>query len=156
MNLSSQATHRPATARHAVLSPSLYDLRAAHSFFPPAFVLPEQFYHRPGHIDASNGPSALMLAILEDALLCIQRQFTSAKKRDQRLAKEATAWIFNNDTRWPFACANICNTLGIDLDYLRLKVQKLTQKRLDAVTPQRARSATLATHARFSYSSPAA
>ncbi len=143
MNLSSQSTHRPATARHAVLSPSLYDLRAAHSFLPPAFVLPEQFYHRPAQADASNGPTALMLATLEDALLCIQRQFTSAKKRDQRLAKEATAWIFSNDTCWPFACANICNTLGIDLDYLRLKVQKLTQARLATETPQQAQSAAL-------------
>lgn len=139
MNLSSYPTRRPASARYSTLSPAVYDLRAANSVLSPAFILPEQFYNRPSQSAASNGPPALMLATLEDALLCFQRQFTSAKKRDQRLAREAEAWIFDNDACWPFSCVNICSALDIDIEYLRLQVKKLQQRRSVVATPGRPR-----------------
>lgn len=139
MNLSSYPTRRPASARYTTLSPALYDLRATNSVLQPAFVLPVQFYNRPSQTDASHGPSALMLAILEDAMSCVQRQFTSTKKRNQRLAREAESWIFDNDSSWPFSCANICSTLDIDIAYLRLQVKKLRQRHLAVATPERPR-----------------
>ncbi|MBI3246996.1 MAG: hypothetical protein HYZ50_10885 [Deltaproteobacteria bacterium] len=139
MNLSSYPTHRPASARSTRLSPSFGNVRAANSVLVPAFILPEQFYNRPSQSAASYGPSALMLAILEDALSCVQRQFASTKKRNQRLAREAESWIFDNDSSWPFSCANICSTLDIDIAYLRLQVKKLRQRHPAVATPERPR-----------------
>lgn len=91
-----------------------------------AAVLPEQFYtssavHTPGVV-------ALMRAVLNDALVCYQKRFLSHSRRAHRLAREAEAWLFCDDDRWPFSFVNICDALGIEPAALRRQLRQWGQR----------------------------
>jgi hypothetical protein len=60
-----------------------------------------------------------MRAVLEDAIVCFQRQFYISGQRAKRLAREAESWFFSDDTKWPFAFVNICAVLGFNPEYIR-------------------------------------
>jgi hypothetical protein len=82
-----------------------------------------------------------MRAVLEDAIICFQHQFYMQGQRSKRLAREAEAWFFNDDTRWPFAFVNICTVLGFNPDYIREGLRSWYGKH-PAKLPQRKRRAT--------------
>jgi hypothetical protein len=63
-----------------------------------------------------------MRAVLEDALLCFDKQFVSRNRRTLQLAREADQWIWSSDTSWPFSFVNVCAALGLDSDYVRLQL----------------------------------
>lgn len=85
-----------------------------------AVVLPIQFFGaRPG-FGCGRPEGALMHAVLEDAISCFQKGLLPGKdRRTRRLAKEAEAWLFDDDTSWPFSFLNICAALDIVPGYLR-------------------------------------
>lgn len=115
----SNSFHRPA------LSPFLYDLGAATRTLPPAAILPEQFHGSPIGVHAARGEVALMRAVLEDALECLQKQSRKTGRRAQRLAREAEEWLLKDDQQWPFSFLNICHVLGIDPGYIRRGLKQL-------------------------------
>lgn len=88
----------------------------------PAAVLPEQFFATPATAYQSCGAYALMRAVLEDALLCFDKQFMSHGERSLRLAREAEEWMWSNAAHWPFAFVNICEALELDADSVRRQV----------------------------------
>jgi hypothetical protein len=61
----------------------------------------------------------LMLAILEDAVVCFQKNLyaRTAKKRTE--FEEAEAWILSDNDTALFSFESICATLGIEPGYLR-------------------------------------
>ncbi|NIO08798.1 MAG: hypothetical protein GTO40_12600 [Deltaproteobacteria bacterium] len=61
----------------------------------------------------------LMLAVLVDAITCMQNYVLAKKNKEKRLFREAQEWIFVKDSDWPFSFENICFHLGIDPNYLR-------------------------------------
>lgn len=89
-----------------------------------AAVLPEQFYNPPARTTTGRGEVALMRAVLEEAVECFQKQFVKSGRRAQRLAREAEEWIYADEVRWPFSFVNICAVLGLDPDYIRLKLKR--------------------------------
>ncbi|HJW68641.1 MAG TPA: hypothetical protein VJ829_04715 [Candidatus Binatia bacterium] len=87
---------------------------------PSEFLLvPEQFLPSQLELPRSDslicGEKALLLAVLEDAIRCLDHRSRSPG----RLAREAEAWIRASDQRWPFSFVNVCVHLGIDADRLR-------------------------------------
>jgi hypothetical protein len=88
-------------------------------------VLPEQFY--PSSVAHTPGMRALMRAVLNDAIMCYQKRFVSQSRRAHRLAREAEAWLFCNDDRWPFSFVNICGALGIEPAILRRRLRQWGQ-----------------------------
>ena len=92
----------------------------------PDSVLPEQFYPQSNNTTV-RGEVALMWAVLEDALICFQRQFQKHGSHWQQRGQEAEAWFFSEDTRWPFSYLNICAGLGIDPAALRLSLPRWHQ-----------------------------
>ena len=106
----------------------LYDLGAASQLLPTAVVLPEQFYTRPTGCDAQYGETALMRAVLEDAIHCFQKQFVRKGRRVLRLAREAEEWLVADDPRWPFSFVNICAVLGLEPEYLRLGLKQWRER----------------------------
>jgi hypothetical protein len=81
---------------------------------PDNTILPEQFFGPHASVGAVRPEAALMRAVLEDALLCLQGHFTSTGRRGRRLAQEAEAWILSEDVHWPFAFLSICEVLGLE------------------------------------------
>jgi hypothetical protein len=86
----------------------------------PQAVMPVQFHAQP----ATRPENRLMLAVLEDAL-DIHRKYAHAPGRGRRrLVAETEAWLFSDDTGWPLSFVNVCNALGIDVDWLRGRVRR--------------------------------
>ncbi len=111
-----------------MLSPLLYDLRAAMEALPPDLVLPEQFHSPPAAEGRERGEIALMQAVLADALCCFQKHAFSQRRAGQRLYREAKEWIFSDEQRWPFSFVNVCAALNLNPDYIRLLLERWQQR----------------------------
>jgi hypothetical protein len=104
--------------------------------FEPWVILPTQIEesHNPGK---ASGPSALMFAVLEDAIRCIERGRGSRRFRARKLAAEAQTWMRSDSREWPFAFASICDVLGLEVDAVRAR---LLPEYEDAGTAERRRT----------------
>ena len=61
----------------------------------------------------------LMLAVLQDAVLCFQDHLTATEPRKQALHRDAEAWILHGDKSYLFSFDNICESIGVDSGYVR-------------------------------------
>ncbi len=69
----------------------------------PEILLPSQFYDRFRGRSILEGERRLMLAILEDAIMCYQKYAGATRPRSRRLFQEAENWLFRELTSsWPF------------------------------------------------------
>jgi len=84
----------------------------------------------------------LMLAILRDAIAVFQENVFAKGERKRNLYREAKDWIFAEEPDWMFSFESICDTLGLDPQYvrgglLRWSARKLapTESDLDPIVP---------------------
>lgn len=86
----------------------------------PDVLTPSQFYGgvRTQH-PQTHAVKRLMLAVLEDALRCLQTYIESRKSVDRRTFAEAKTWILDRTAQGPFAFDTICDALEIQPDCLR-------------------------------------
>jgi hypothetical protein len=85
----------------------------------PEAVLPAQVSWGVRWDADTAGPHALMLAVLEDAIRCIENGRWRRRFGARRLAAEAEAWVRCDRADWPFSFLNICEALGIDVESMR-------------------------------------
>ena len=107
--------------------------------FEAAIVLPGQFGARRSVLQAEQ---RLALAVLEDAVSCVQRFARARTSQDRRLLVEAEAWLFSDEDTGPFSCVNVCASLGLDVAYLRrglLAWADRARAATEALVPYRAR-----------------
>jgi hypothetical protein len=88
----------------------------------PWAVLPAQMSEGVRWDGDTSGPRALMLAVLEDAVRCIEEGRWRRHFRTRRLAAEAEAWVRCEHRNWPFSFVNICEVLGFEADAVRARV----------------------------------
>ena len=103
--------------------------------YEPAAVLPAQMSAGVRWDADTSGPRALMLAILVDALRCIEQGSRRTHFCARRLAAEAEAWVRSDDRAYPFSYLNITDVLGIDPDAVRrhlLRTSRTTYPRVRA------------------------
>jgi len=67
----------------------------------------------------------LMLAILQDAVACLEKGLFRTSQRCSRPAYEAAQWIAQRNRTWLFSFENICDNLNLDAEALR---QRLLRK----------------------------
>lgn len=89
----------------------------AASLIEPAIVLPEQIESLRSR--TLGGARALMLAVLEEAILCIQGGGRCIRSGGSREADRARRWVRSPDRSWLFSFENVCAALEIDPDCLR-------------------------------------
>lgn len=77
-----------------------------------------------------EGEEALILAVLEDAVDCFQKYVMARDRRGATLFREAEEWILDEDADWPFSFEQICETLGIEPNYLRQELMRWKEKKL--------------------------
>jgi hypothetical protein len=97
--------------------------------FQPDILIDAQFqasHKRRFHLDPEK---VLMLAVLQDAVICFQEHVVSKCKRKQALHREAEEWISNSDRSYLFAFENVCETLGFDANYMRDGLLRWKRKR---------------------------
>ena len=98
----------------------------------PEAILPEQFF-RPSV--ALSPEKQLMLAVLEGALLDLQKSAGARTPRARRLADEVDAWFAADDEGWPCSFLRICYALGLDASAVRSRVARCrTEARANTVT----------------------
>ncbi len=60
-----------------------------------------------------------MLAVLEDAIYCVQKHATCARGRNRRLFDETINWVRAENDEWFFSFENVCDTVGLNASRLR-------------------------------------
>jgi len=107
--------------------------------FQPDILVGTQYlatYRRRFYLDPER---VLMLAVLEDAVVCFQEYVNARCKRKRLLHEEAEQWILEEDSSYLFSFGNICDTLGFEASYLRqglLRWKRIAVKAIPA-TDQR-------------------
>lgn len=89
------------------------------AIFQPDILVENQYqstYRRRFHLEPER---VLMLAVLQDAVVCFQDNVTATCKRKRSMHVDAEEWIVNRDRSYPFSFENVCEALGYDADYMR-------------------------------------
>ena len=96
----------------------MYDDFLARIVEPDVF-LPSEFYGSGGLSRQLDGEKRLMIAILKDAVECLNKYRGARSSFGSRQYENALEWIEDDGTQWLFSFNNICDLLGFDPDYLR-------------------------------------
>ena len=96
----------------------MYDDFLARILEPDVF-LPAQFYGPSGLSRQLEGEKRLMIAILKDAVECLDKYRSSRNSTGRGQYQNALEWVQDKGTEWLFSFTNICDLLGFDPDYLR-------------------------------------
>jgi hypothetical protein len=96
----------------------MYDDFLARIVEPDVF-LPSQFYGSGGLSRQLDGEKRLMIAILKDAVECLNKYRGARNSLGNSQYQNALEWIEDEGTEWLFSFNNICDLLGFDPDYLR-------------------------------------
>ena len=87
--------------------------------FQPDILIDAQFqasHRRRFHLEPER---VLMLAVLQDAVGCLQEHLGAKCKRKQAIHSDAEDWISSTDRSYLFSFENICEALGFDPGYMR-------------------------------------
>ncbi len=115
------------------------------SVLQPDTFLPAQYLEtirRENHLDPEK---MLMLAVLEDGVICFQKYISTRDEKEKRLLSEAEEWLLmeQNGEDWLFSFDNVCETLGLNSGYIREGLLRWRHHRLrerDQVRPRVNRS----------------
>lgn len=66
----------------------------------------------------------LMLAVLEDAIICLQRYRNAKSGKHRRWYQEAVVWVSDENDYGVFSFENVCAACGLDAEYLRMGLSK--------------------------------
>jgi hypothetical protein len=89
------------------------------SLFQPDTLTPQEYletFKRRTHLQPEK---RLMLAVLEDGVACFQKYVTASDVRGKRYFQETEEWILEEPSERLFCFANVCETLGLEADYMR-------------------------------------
>jgi len=81
-------------------------------------VLPAQFFAMLRRECPVQGERRLMIAILEDAIYCIQKYLTARSRAERKIFQEAHDWMLSENAD-PFSFRHVCDVTGLDPSYLR-------------------------------------
>jgi hypothetical protein len=100
------------------------------SLFQPDSLLPVQYFENFRRKMQTEPEKRLLLAVLEDALACYQKHFSSRGGRGMRLFRETEEWIFREESTRPFSFTNICEVVGFDPQYIRQGLLKWREMKI--------------------------
>ena len=89
------------------------------SLFQPDTLLSAQYFENFRSKIFPEPEKRLMLAILEDAVKCFQENLLATTRTSKRLFEEAEEWIVEVGGDWIFSFETVCETLGINPEYVR-------------------------------------
>ena len=89
------------------------------SLFQPDTLIPQEYletFKRRTHLQPEK---RLMLAVLEDGVACFQKYVAASDFRGKKYFKETEEWVLQEPSESLFCFANVCETLGLNANYLR-------------------------------------
>jgi len=88
--------------------------------FEPDTLSQDQFYSTMRKCEPGDPERRLMVAVLEDVVACLSIDLGQCSSRQRLDFYDAQAWInAPNNSNWVFSFSSICETLGLDPEYLR-------------------------------------
>jgi hypothetical protein len=102
----------------------------------PEIFLPSQFYGTGGLSRKLEGEKRLMIAVLKDAVECLDKYRGSRNGAGRCQYQSAIEWVQDPDTDWLFSFTNICDLLGFDPEYLREMLLKRENKYVKPARPK--------------------
>jgi hypothetical protein len=79
-------------------------------------MLPSQYFGPPRR---QAPEERLMIAVLRDALDCIEKYRSAATKQGRQLYYEANQWFLADEADWPYSFEWICTLLELDSNAVR-------------------------------------
>src|SRR5229473_6736479 len=107
------------------------------NLFVPDVLTPEQFYDSRRDDSSIRPVKKLMMAILEDALRCFQNNADAKGGPRKRLFSEAEQWLIGEGGEGPFSFETVCETLGIEPQFLRRGLRDWRSQQLAGVSTRR-------------------
>lgn len=107
------------------------------SIFVPDVITPEQFYDMRRDDSAIAPVKRLMMAVLEDALRCFQNNADAKAGPRKRLFADAEQWLCGEVGDGPFSFETVCETLGIEPQFLRAGLKEWRNQQLAGVSTRR-------------------
>jgi hypothetical protein len=92
----------------------------------PAAVRPAQLVSLQSR--TSMPARRLMLAVLADAVGAFRRTAGATDRAGQRLFVETAQWFASDDAGGPFTFVSICDTLGLDVEYVRAGLKRWSRR----------------------------
>jgi len=86
------------------------------SLVQPHIVLPSQHF---GGQQPERPELRLMVAVVQDAINCVEKYRCATDRRGRRLFDEVTQWFSVREPLWPFSFESICEVLRLDADAVR-------------------------------------
>jgi hypothetical protein len=102
----------------------------------PDIFLPSQFYGTSGLSRKLEGEKRLMIAILKDAVECLNKYRGARSSLGRSQYQSAIEWVKDTSTDWLFSFTNICDFLGFDPEYMREVLLKRENKYDKPARPQ--------------------
>lgn len=93
---------------------------APSALFQPQVISPAQYFAPPKKLAPEH---RLMMAVLEDAVRCVEKYRVATYARDRRLFHEAKQWLLAAELRWPYSFECICAVLDLDADAVRNRLR---------------------------------
>ncbi len=100
------------------------------SMFEPDVLLPVQYFEALRPRFPLESEKRLMCAILADAVECYQKYCAAPGDKAVEKFDEVERWIMERDEEWFCSFDNICDTLGIDAQYLRCGLADWKERQL--------------------------
>ena len=91
--------------------------RYVHSLIEPLAILPSQTVRR--GIIMRSPEMRLVVAVLEDAVRVVTQDPNGLRRREREEFLRARTWLLDDSREWPFAFANVCDLLGLDVAAVR-------------------------------------
>lgn len=70
----------------------------------------------------------LMIALVRDAIRCIEKYRNARDFRSKRLFEQDCQWMLSDDTGWIYAFARVCETLNLEPDAVRIALGLLPER----------------------------
>ena len=100
----------------------------AGSLFQSDHLLSIQFFENCRRKNSLEPERMLMLAVLEDAVVCIQKYASASKGRGKRWFRETMEWVLRDDDNWLFSFNNVCEAVDLDPGYVRRAMSQLAAR----------------------------
>jgi hypothetical protein len=98
-------------------------------FFQTDPLIPIEYFEILKSRTCQDPERSLMLAVLEDAITCLEKYAPFGPRGNQRLYDEARDWILSDDCDWLFSFNNVCEAVGLHAGYLRRGLIEMSERR---------------------------
>ena len=114
-------------AMEAILHPAEVPM----SMTQPDIILPSQHF---GPRRKQAPEHRLMIAVLQDALDCVEKYRCATSAHGRRLFHEAKRWLLADEADWPYSFECICGALDLDSNAVRQRLRVALEQRTSSRT----------------------